>query len=1302
MNNPEANRAGAEKEGNNENEENANNKENSTKPPFTVNAVLHFLATRVESLRNGTRPLGDGASGAEGSFPLPVNPFNSARIQFLNGERKGQEELKKDLVRRIKMLEYSLKQERAKLQRVKGEMKVDGGGEAEPVPDDTFAPIEVDATVPSIQSSQIYTKARSLLRQYLEEIGYSEKILDVRSFRVKNLLGLMSEERHEFERRREVTRREKTAQQALDESELAVLDAADAIRSSNRGGKFPNGATERTKKGGLNETIIQQPPAQTNRTASNDEEWNVDQNAINQMKEKYRSEKERKRANSTSSSEASDSDVYAGDKNKKQPEFMDLSAINNPMGMNDIDIKDNFADWRIRFTLRSHMDSVRAMQFHPFEPVLVTASEDGTCKMWNLGEKAVAETAKNQTSQGAIGIADLEPRYTFRGHKGSVLCMNMTSTGDMFFTGGYDGTVCCWEMPAFNIPTYDQYDSRLLTERFRGHTNAVWAVAFHSSSNRVISGSADGTVRLWELGATKGEQVADPQLKIFQPPGDDSRLRSLDLVSTETQQLLTAYSGQYAGILDLETDQRILEFDLKSLDEEVGEINKIISHPTMPVTITAGTDRRIRYFDNNTGKLIRSSVAHVQSISTLAADPNGLYLLSGCDDGSLRLWDMETRGCLQEIAVHRKKYDEAVMAVAFHPSRPLIGSAGADSLVKIFSSQNTRESAGSGSVRVIWTTLGRGQPSSEQLEAFAESLRSTVVSNPHSHHSTAAYTSSLIENTRTRILKFFGASPEEHALIFTANTSQSLKLVGECFDFGTNCEEPTVGSLDQLTNGKSTLLMLRDSHTSVRFLSTQSTGKKAGASGKRSLFVLTAMSNFSGRKYDLSVIRKIKEVLGDHWSVCLDAAAWAAAAPFDLAAAPADFFAFSFYKLFGFPTGIGGLIVRRSSAHLLKKRYIGGGTVEFLSSTSFEHRFKRGIEEEAECRRSKEECMRMATRLFRFLTTRKHSNGRPIAVIYGEGWTEGSEEDRSERQGDIVNFNLLREDGTIVGFIEVEKMCDLFDIQLRTGCMCNQGACSSYLGLTDEDLRRHQELGKVCDDELDSIDGRPWSLSPSGLRWDRNWMVLEDDQLVIGDRFDETNVLRLPLHFEKENAGCSLNDAARCIKNVNSFDCGDRAAKWLQNFDLPLGSRLVRMAEKTEESATSSGNFSNQAEYLLLTTASIRFLAERTGLSEEVVERRFRANFVIQTENDVPFEEDEFEKIHIGSVTGKCTRCQMICVDQETGEKDPNLLLSLRDLRSGKMTFGVYLSQSGGTKREVVVGSFVHVERRQAEESGDE
>ena len=50
--------------------------------------------------------------------------------------------------------------------------------------------------------------------------------------------------------------------------------------------------------------------------------------------------------------------------------------------------------WNLKFTLRSHFDSIRVMQFHPVEPVLITASEDGTAKLWNLG------TCKGDTVRG--------------------------------------------------------------------------------------------------------------------------------------------------------------------------------------------------------------------------------------------------------------------------------------------------------------------------------------------------------------------------------------------------------------------------------------------------------------------------------------------------------------------------------------------------------------------------------------------------------------------------------------------------------------------------------------------------------------------------------------------------------------------------------------------------------------------------------------------------------------------------------------------------------------------------------------
>ena len=53
-------------------------------------------------------------------------------------------------------------------------------------------------------------------------------------------------------------------------------------------------------------------------------------------------------------------------------------------------------------------------------------------------------------------------------------------------------------------------------------------------------------------------------------------------------------------------------------------------------------------------------------------------------DSSVRLWNLETKTCVQEITAHRKKFDESIFDVAFHPSRPYIASAGADALAKVF------------------------------------------------------------------------------------------------------------------------------------------------------------------------------------------------------------------------------------------------------------------------------------------------------------------------------------------------------------------------------------------------------------------------------------------------------------------------------------------------------------------------------------------------------------------------------------------------------------------------------------------
>jgi striatin 1/3/4 len=53
-------------------------------------------------------------------------------------------------------------------------------------------------------------------------------------------------------------------------------------------------------------------------------------------------------------------------------------------------------------------------------------------------------------------------------------------------------------------------------------------------------------------------------------------------------------------------------------------------------------------------------------------------------DCSVRLWNFDNRTCVQEITSHRKKFDEAIFDVTFHPTKPYFASGGADALAKVF------------------------------------------------------------------------------------------------------------------------------------------------------------------------------------------------------------------------------------------------------------------------------------------------------------------------------------------------------------------------------------------------------------------------------------------------------------------------------------------------------------------------------------------------------------------------------------------------------------------------------------------
>ncbi|TSW08337.1 Striatin-3 [Bagarius yarrelli] len=265
-------------------------------------------------------------------------------------------------------------------------------------------------------------------------------------------------------------------------------------------------------------------------------------------------------------------------------------------------------------------------------------------------------------------------------YSGPVLSLAVTANGEQCFSGGIDSTIQWWNIPSSNIDPYDTYDPSVLAGSLLGHTDAVWGLAYSGTKNRLLSCSADGTIKLWN------PQEKLPCLYTFNSEREHGIPTSVDFNSCDPAYMVASYNTGRVLIYDLETSQSIIECSAQkeSTLPFGNHINKVVSHPTLPVTITAHEDRHIKFFDNKSGKVIHAMVAHLDAVTSLAVDPNGIYLMSGSHDCSIRLWNLDSKTCVQEVTSHRKKSDESIYDVAFHPSKAFIGSAGADALAKVF------------------------------------------------------------------------------------------------------------------------------------------------------------------------------------------------------------------------------------------------------------------------------------------------------------------------------------------------------------------------------------------------------------------------------------------------------------------------------------------------------------------------------------------------------------------------------------------------------------------------------------------
>jgi len=367
---------------------------------------------------------------------------------------------------------------------------------------------------------------------------------------------------------------------------------------------------------------------------------------------------------------------------------------------------------------------------------------------------------------------------------------------------------------------------------------------------------------------------------------------------------------------------------------------------------------------------------------------------------------------------------------------------------------------------------GGGLYAESQLRQHMDQLSRHLYGNPHSSNPTSSAATHLVESTRQAVLEFFHGSPDEYVVIFTANASGALKLVGESFPFGagdhyllTFDNHNSVNGIREFARSRSAEItyvpvvlpdMRVDEDQLNEFLD-------LAHPGGNHLFSFPAQSNFSGVQHPLEWIERAHD---KGWVVLLDGAAFAPTNRLDLSLWHPDFVPISFYKMFGYPTGVGCLLARRAVLPRLHRPWFAGGTItvasvmgdkyylapgeaafeegtlNYLSIPAVEIGLRHLQSVGMETIHERVRCL--VGWLLNRLVSLKHANGAPLIRLYGPA--------TNYLRGGTLALNFFTASGEAIDHRLIEREANKVNISLRTGCFCNPGAGEIALGISKPEL----------------------------------------------------------------------------------------------------------------------------------------------------------------------------------------------------------------------------------------------------------
>ncbi len=248
-----------------------------------------------------------------------------------------------------------------------------------------------------------------------------------------------------------------------------------------------------------------------------------------------------------------------------------------------------------------HPDEITAVAFSPDGKHIITAGVDHSARLWDA--------------------ASGEELRFFVGHTESVRSIAISADSNFLLTGSEDRHLQLWNLRnGESIRTFD------------GHSKPINSVAFSRDGKCALTGSDDKTARLWDL-------HTGHDIRKFE--GHTDSINSA-VFSPDCSQVLTGSKDQTVRLWDSESSKQLKELTAS------GNVSAVAFAPNGKLILIAVGDVA-ELIDARSFIKIRGFEGHSASITSVAFSPDGKQVLTGCVDGTARLWDAQSAQLIYEV-----------------------------------------------------------------------------------------------------------------------------------------------------------------------------------------------------------------------------------------------------------------------------------------------------------------------------------------------------------------------------------------------------------------------------------------------------------------------------------------------------------------------------------------------------------------------------------------------------------------------------------------------------------------------------